>query len=500
MTVPAAAVGTPPMSAPRLAVVLAPLLLAALASTVRAQVDRYELGLRLRAFERELATTTDAARRQGAFRALDRAVQAFFRLDTAGVASAVEDATWALRGRAPTPAERAARALLLRLPVRLVASGDTVVPAQLLATPSPRARDDDSEDDDADAANDGATTKPLAGAVLTLRLGDRELVRVALDAPRPTTIALPLAGVPPGDHVLRWTIRQNDVELAVREQAVSIAADLDARMQRLEATADQTPEPADLERATLDHLAKVLRTMTRARGEETILPGARLLAEAEALAALPADGRYYAATRPGQFWLRVPTAGGNAVVRLCVPAGLDTATAVPLVVALHGAGGSENLFCDGYGDGEIVRQCDRRGWLLVAPRSAGMTGVDVAALVDALAARFPVDRARIAVVGHSMGAMQTVATAMQAPERYAAIAAISGGGGVRKQPGLDRLPFFVAAGSADFGKAGSSALRRQLEAVGVAVEYREYQDVEHLAVVQVALPDVFAFFDRVLAR
>jgi hypothetical protein len=41
-------------------------------ATIHAQVDRYELGLRLRAFERELAQVIEPAARKAAFAQLQR--------------------------------------------------------------------------------------------------------------------------------------------------------------------------------------------------------------------------------------------------------------------------------------------------------------------------------------------------------------------------------------------------------------------------------------------
>ena len=59
--------------------------------------------------------------------------------------------------------------------------------------------------------------------------------------------------------------------------------------------------------------------------------------------------------RPGQFWLNLPFPNGE--VRIFVPEGLSKDRPVPVVVAMHGAGGSENMFFDTYGDGATLRQC-----------------------------------------------------------------------------------------------------------------------------------------------
>ncbi len=469
-------------------------------ASLAAQVDRYELGLRLRAFERELAIVTDAARRAPAFRQLERGVAAFFRLDTTGVAHAVNAARWALRGRNPTATEAFVDRLQLHLDARLV---DAAGPAAmtLSAIPAPHGDDDDDDDDNDDV--DAGTAPPPTDLRLAIAFDGRsEPTFQGPIAGLPQALALPLGELAAGDHVLHWHVRQGDTELLHREQALAIAADLEPRLQRLAATPAAEPPLPPLEGATLAQLVRTLRGMTKGRAEETLLPGERLLREAEAVAAQSPDARYYQRNRIGQFWLRVPTAAGAVTVRVCVPAAVATAAdaSVPIVVALHGAGGSENLFCDGYGDGAIVRQCEQRGWLLAAPRTAGMAGVDVPLLVAALAERYPIDRKRVFAVGHSMGAMQLVDGAARDPAAFAAVAALSGGGNVRQSDALPRLPFFVAAGSRDFGRDMCQALTRQLQARGVPVTYREYPDVEHLAVVQIALPDVFAFFDRQLER
>jgi predicted esterase len=452
------------------------LVLTTATAALTAQVDRLELGLRLRHFERALAAQPDPARRDVAFVALDRGVQAFFRLDLAGVAEAVTDAELALGAREPTAGERFASSLQLVLPARLLTVGGRLPFSLRPCWPS--------------------TAEQPEQLSLQVQLDGTQQTRDLLVRELPNGGELPLGDTAAGEHVLRWRLRSGDKVLGERAAFVSVVADLVPRLDALDAAARTAGK--DLEGRTLVALARMLLTMTRSRGEETVLPGARLLVEAEGLAQAVADDKpYYGSARTGQFWLRVPTPASTFAVRLLVPPPREAKQ--PLVLALHGAGGSENLFFDGYGDGESVRQCAQRGWYLCAPR-AGLGVPDLPALVDALALRYPIDTQRVLLVGHSMGAAMVVAAASREPDRYAAVAALGGGGEARDSEALRRLPFFVATGSRDFLRASATALHQRLQQLEVPTEWREYAGVEHLAVVQIALPDVFAWFDRLLAR
>lgn len=450
------------------------------AAALPAQADRREIGLRLRAFERHLAAATDAGRRDAACRELDRAVQAFFRLDVAAVARALAAADAALDGAPPSPAAALAVSLQLRFDARLLPVGGTVGFALALVW-----RED---------------TPLPAGLRLELAVADRPPLRFAIDE-LPYRGELPLLDTAAGDQPLRWRLCDGEDVLLAREDQLSLVEDRDQRLahlQRIAKAIAKEPTALRLEQGTLVSLHKQLAAMTRARGEETLLPGARLLDEAEQLIEAIAFGsRYYEASRPGEFHLRVPTATDTFTVRLLVPPPTDAPP--PLVLALHGAGGSENLFFDGYGDGEIVRQCRQRGFYLGAVR-LGFGVPDLPALIDALGERYRFDRRRVLLVGHSMGAAMAVAAADAHPERYAAVAALGGGGRPTGGAALRRVPFFVATGSRDFLRAAADQLRGKLVSLQVPCEWREYPGVEHLSVVQFALPDVFAAFDRTLAR
>jgi predicted peptidase len=189
-------------------------------------------------------------------------------------------------------------------------------------------------------------------------------------------------------------------------------------------------------------------------------------------------------------------------VRLAAPKEVEKGQPLPLVLVLHGAGGSENMFFDVHGPGRVVANAQKRGWLLVAPRSGGLGTVPpTAEIIDEVDKLYPVDRKKVFLVGHSMGAMQTVTVAQKTPQRFAAVAPLSGAGRIQASDALKKLPFFVGVGDQDVLLAGSRRLKEGLQKAGVErLEYREYPNVEHITTVIEALDDVFAFFDEAAKR
>jgi predicted esterase len=457
------------------------LILTGLASIAGAQESRYELGRRVRAFEQEWARRPDPAARKGASVHLAEAVASFFRFRVDEAARAIGRAQFALDpAHAPTPARRWADALALEPASRLVAAGRSDVPIAVTAFYKA----------DADAPT-GARLR------LSVRQGDATLSsREARIDVLPATVNAPLEGVPAGDHTLHYEVAIAGAMEASGAYGLSVVADPKAR---LDAVAKRLPpvdpkaRPATADRATAADLLERLRKLAAGDAPETDYPAARLIAELEDLAAALAEGRtFYGPDRPGEFWLTLVTANGSlAPVRVFLPEAARGGKPLTTVVALHGAGGSENMFFDSYGAGAIVGLCRDRGWLLAAPR-AGAPPEDV---VAALAKVYPVDPSRVFAVGHSMGAAMAVASASKAPATYAGVAALGGGGRLRASDGLKKVRFFVGVGTADFARPGAAALSRALTDAGATTTYREYPDIEHLAVVQVALADVFAFFD-----
>lgn len=277
---------------------------------------------------------------------------------------------------------------------------------------------------------------------------------------------------------------------------LSRARDLDRRLAALQAAAAEltkTPPPdaLDVDLATLSSRLAMLKSMRESAPAETDVPGVRLLQDTEAmvqqLRAKPAASTL--AGRQGELFLSVPTAKGPLPVRA-----LAAPEAPVVVVAFHGAGGSENMF-DSYGDGEIVRLCRARGWGLICPRVTSPLD-DYGPVIERLPALVAPRATRLFIVGHSLGAATTLAVAARYADRLAGIAPISG-----RAPGslsaLKAVPAFVSAGTKDFSRSGSEQLAERLRAQGTPTTFKLYE-AEHLLVVPDALPDIFAWMDALV--
>jgi predicted esterase len=271
------------------------------------------------------------------------------------------------------------------------------------------------------------------------------------------------------------------------------------RLAKLNEAVASLPQTS-IEKTTAANLASVLSSMHKGELQSQNFNADALLTEAEsAVAARAANKDYYTPARPGFYWLMVPTENGVVPSRVFIPESVQKAKAVPLVFALHGMGGNEHLFFDNYHQ-KIVKLCQDRGWMLVSPTGKG-SAPPLPALIDELARRYPVDRSRVFVLGHSLGAGHAVSLVGAAPQRYAAIAPLGGGGSVKPSEGLKKVAFFVGVGTLDFLITGARSMHKNLKGAGVEnAVLREYKDIEHIMVVQVAAADVFAFFDDVAKK
>jgi len=193
------------------------------------------------------------------------------------------------------------------------------------------------------------------------------------------------------------------------------------------------------------------------------------------------------ARRTGDLWRVVKLEKSELPVRIYAPAQGAKDTQLPLVIALHGARGDENMFLDGYGLGKIRALADKHGFLLACPRTTGGLKLEtIEALVTALERDYEIDRKRIGLLGHSMGATVAAGLAGANPKRFCALACFSGG----PRGNAERLPpTWMRVGSIDqlADPAGLEAAAKELHERGLSIDFQLLPDLGHTLIVGEAL-------------
>jgi predicted esterase len=193
--------------------------------------------------------------------------------------------------------------------------------------------------------------------------------------------------------------------------------------------------------------------------------------------------------RIGDYW-RAFLAGATSIpARIYAPRVADSRAPLPLVIALHGMGGDENMFMDGYGGGVMRRMADELGFILVTPSTytvlPNAAAFDV--LVDSIASLYAVDRSRVYLIGHSMGAMVAGSWASLYRDRVAAACLIAGGQIV----GEGSAPALVIAGEFDslFRVERLKGLAEAAKLRGLPVEFRVMLNYGHVLLVGDVVPE-----------
>lgn len=246
---------------------------------------------------------------------------------------------------------------------------------------------------------------------------------------------------------------------------------------------------------------------------------------ATAVRALGDQRREYIFTPTGQ---RMP-------YRLFVPPTWDGKAALPVLLMLHGAGANENTYVDESG-GLLPKLAAQHGYIVVSPlgftplgaygnplrlpavfgatataasqgaavtasrqRELTLSELEVMTVLEMVTEEYGADRTRTFLAGHSMGSGGAWHLAARYPERWRAVAPMSG-------PFIDaatypfdlirRLPIFMTEGTgATPSLEGSRALAKYMRAGNFTFEYLEV-DGNHGSMVPMVWPKVFDFFDR----
>jgi dienelactone hydrolase len=196
---------------------------------------------------------------------------------------------------------------------------------------------------------------------------------------------------------------------------------------------------------------------------------------------------------PGDYWRTVPADGTEIPMRVYAPAAARERAPLPLLIALHGAGGDETMFFLGYGAGRIKELADEHGFVVVTPTTylaANPKFLD--AILDAIGSDYRIDPRRVYVLGHSLGAM----AAARLAERPEIAAAVCLAGGVVASD--KAAPTLVWAAERD-PIIPAARLREGFErarAAGAPVEFRVAPGLGHTFLVTAVLPDVVAWLLR----
>jgi predicted esterase len=225
-----------------------------------------------------------------------------------------------------------------------------------------------------------------------------------------TPAALP---VPPGGSDRR-----------VRGEAPSaVRAALEARLGRL----DSTGVLAQAVASAKARAALLVDVPAPDRSAEFLADPVRLAAEVtREVAALERGTNPYAGRR-GDVWRVLRGDGGVLVpVRVVVP---PSRRPLGVLVALHGAGGDENMFVDAYGAGVTPRLAAEANLVLVSPATTAFarSPATLDSLLAVLGREHRIDATRVYLLGHSMGAGAAAKLAGERPQRVRAAACLAGG-------------------------------------------------------------------------
>jgi poly(3-hydroxybutyrate) depolymerase len=329
---------------------------------------------------------------------------------------------------------------------------------------------------------------------------------------------LDLHEVADGPYLLTIDVSNEGERIGSAALTVALHKGVDDLATRLETAAKSAPENV---RAEILFPVDRLNQVNRGRLELRTLDPERDLAAAEAVAASVKAGKDPFAGRTGDIRRHYLLAAAKEIIpyRTYVPTSYNGTKAFPLIVALHGLGGTEDAFFDNYNKvlpplaeshGYIVaaplgyRVDGSYGWGLGNPpadpttrRTQELSEQDVVQVLQRMRQQYKIDENRIYLMGHSMGGIGTWKIAPKYPDIWAAIAPISGNGAADTLEKIRHIPEIIVHGDADptVAVAGSRTMVAKLKELGVEHRYIEVPGGLHGDVVAPNIPAIVEFFD-----
>ncbi|MFN0011580.1 MAG: hypothetical protein ACKVS8_08040 [Phycisphaerales bacterium] len=202
--------------------------------------------------------------------------------------------------------------------------------------------------------------------------------------------------------------------------------------------------------------------------------------------------------RLGDWWRSIHVSDGlDLPTRIFAPdaASFARRPPLPLVIALHGAGGDENMFMEAYGRGKLKALAQEHGFLVASPSTTVLASNPLAldALFAALHEDYGLDDRRVYLVGHSMGAGAAALLAGTRRDMIAAAACLAGG--PQRAPTGPLAPMLVWGADQDPIIPARRLRAAALDGARAAlpIEYRENAGAGHTLMVPEVLAEAVAW-------
>ena len=365
------------------------------------------------------------------------------------------------------------------------------------------------------------TARPIGGAanqppILVKDLGRFEGVSRDLRE-SPFQMEFDVRDVPDGRYTVVVDITDSTRALGSATLGIVLRKGLDQAVSRFEGAAKRAPESL---RAELLFPVDRIRHVNRGDLELRSWDIDRDLAATDSLVSVIQQGADPFARRTGDMKRHYWLTAANEILpyRLYVPRKYVATRSMPLIVALHGLGQTEDSFFDAYGK-KLPQLAEQHGYILVAPlgfrvdggygsgvatppvdpvarRSSDLSEQDVMHVLAEVRKHYNIDPDRIYLMGHSLGAIGTWKLAAKYPDVWAAIGPFAGQGAPATMDRMKHIPAFVVHGDNDptVGVRGSRTMVEAMKAQAVDFTYIEVPGGNHSNVVEPNLPGMLQFF------
>jgi poly(3-hydroxybutyrate) depolymerase len=334
----------------------------------------------------------------------------------------------------------------------------------------------------------------------------------------PFQMELDLQGVADGTYQLGIEVSDETRPLGTATLLIGVRKGLDALVARLEA--DASKAPASL-RDDILYPVDRMKQVNRGRLELRTFDPDRDFVTAEAVATAARAGKNPFAGKTGDFKRAylLESAGELMPYRMYVPTSYNGSRSFPLIVALHGLGGTEDSFFTNY-NGEMPKLAEQHGYIVAAPLGYRVDGSygwglgnppadpatrrvqensekDVMQVLQLVRQQYRIDDNRIYLMGHSMGAIGTWKIAPKYPDLWASIGMFAGSGAADTLERIKHVAQFVVHGDADatVNVRGSRNMVAKAKELGIDVKYIEVPGGSHSGVVAPNLAGMFEFFN-----